>query len=345
MYLYMPYTNYHILLSLAIAMSNRNIEHTLILVNPFLKRLCDIFCMKNISIFSLNYDDRRNNLHTFCVKKHNLYLLSQKLRSIGCIDSCFYCCEWHVYTTYLAHLAHEMSRTTRYCLIEDGVSTYVEPMRKKKNVLERLGNYVAYGTWHKDFYLPGAMVPGCDVYALLPDLLGSNFIENTKHKINLNVLLDNVDETALSSIINERNNGYEPNIEALIALDHNSKYTNGEYYRKTMTQLIYDAASRFSFVAIKRHPADDCCVNFIPDGVNNVFELDARLPIEFYYLKFRNTLKQVIGSLSTSLLTAHCMLPDIQILSIISYEDVQSEQQAPMIIKLFKQLNIETKVI
>ena len=53
----------------------------------------------------------------------------------------------------------------------------------------------------------------------------------------------------------------------------------------------------------------------------------------------------VVGSLSTSLLTAHCMLPDIQVLSTISRENIKNEPQAPMIIELFNKLGIETKVI
>lgn len=345
MNLYMPYTNYHILLSLAIAMSNRHIKHKMILVNPMYKRLCDIFCLDNISIFSLDYDDRRNNLHTFCIKKHNLRLLAQEIKNIDHIDSCFYCCEWHVYTTYLAYIIRKVYPATHFCLIEDGVSTYAEPKRKKKKLLERIGNYVIYGSWHKDFYLPGSMNPGCDIYALFPDLLGTNFGDNAKYKVNLNVLLDNVNMSALSSIVDEKNHNYDSNVETLIALDYNPRYTKGECYRQTMTQLIYDTAKRFNLVAVKRHPADDKSVNFIPSGINNVFELDANLPIEFYYLKFAKTLKQVIGSLSTSLLTAHCMLPEVQILSIISKEDMQSERQAPMIVELFKQLNMGIKVI
>ena len=345
MNLYMPYTNYHILLSLAIAMSYRDIKHKLILVNPMFKRLCNIFCLNNISISPLGYDDRRSNLHTFNIKKHNLRILAQEIKNIDHIDSCFYCCEWHVYTTYLAYIIRKASPATHFCLIEDGVSTYAEPERKKKNLLERIGTYVIYGPWHRDFYLPGSMAPGCDVYALFPDLLGTNFVDNVKHKINLNILLDNVNESTLSVVGNGRYRDYNSNVEALIAPDRSSRYTNGEHYRKTMAQLVYDTAHRFNLVAVKRHPADDKSVNFIPSGVNNVFELDANLPIEFYYLKFGKTLKQVIGSLSTSLLTAHCMLPEIQILSIISKEDMQSERQASMIIELFKKLNIEIKTI
>lgn len=346
MNLYMPYTNYHILLSLAIAMANSALEHQLILVNPSLKRLCNIFNLKNIHVVSLRYDDRRNNIHSFCIKKHNLHFLANELKCIDSVSDCFYCCEWHVYTTYLIHLIRKMSASsTRFCLIEDGVSTYVEPVRKKKNVMERLGNYILYGSWHKDFYRPGMMVPNCDVYALLPDLLGKNFNNNIKHLINFNYLLENLNEVALSEIVDECNRSYDLNIKALIALDFNSRYTKGEVYRQTMLQLIYEMAQRYSSIAIKRHPADDKSIDFIPVGVNNVFELDAKLPIEFYYLKFRKTLKMVVGSLSTSLLTAHCMLPDIQVLSTISRENIKNEPQAPMIIELFNKLGIETKVI
>lgn len=343
--LYMPYTNYHTLLSLAIVLSNKDVEHHLLLTNPSLMRLCQIFNLKNLTLSSLEYDDRRNNLHSFYIKKRNLRIIARKLSDMGSIGSCFYFCEWNVYTTYLTYLAHKMSPKTRFCLVEDGVSTYVEPTRKTKNILERISNYVIYGSWHKDFYKPGTMFPKCDVYALLPELLGDNFCKNTKHKICIDALLDNVNELALSEIIDGKNGSYAPDIEVLIALDFNPRYTNGDCYKNTMTQLIYDTAHCFSSVAIKRHPADDKHINFIPNTINNVFELEASLPIEFYYLKFRKTLKKVVGCLSTSLLTAHCMLPEAEIISIVSQEDIKREKQAPMIIQLFKHLGVEIKIV
>lgn len=345
--LYIPYTRYHILLSLAIARSNpdKSLRHRIILVDPALQPLCNVFRLHNVTMTSLEYDDRRNNLHTFCVKKHNLHLLTKEIQNIDSINSFYYCCEWHVYTTYLADLIRKTHTAEHFCLIEDGVSTYAEPARKKKNILERIGNYITYGPWHKDFYLPGTMAPQCEVYALLPELLETNLANHVKHRIDLNVLLDSIDDLALSAIVDERNSDYDLNVDALIALDHNSKYTGSENYRHTISQLLYDMSHRFGSVAIKRHPADNSRVNFIPDNVHNVFELDAGLPIEFYYLKFHKTLKLVVGSLSTSLLTAHCMLPKADVLSIISQQNVQSERQAPMIIELFKKLNIGIKIV
>ena len=50
--LYMPYTNYHTLLSLAIVLSNKDVEHHLLLTNPSLKRLCQIFNLKNLTELS-----------------------------------------------------------------------------------------------------------------------------------------------------------------------------------------------------------------------------------------------------------------------------------------------------
>lgn len=345
--LYIPYTRYHILLSLAIARSSsdKSLKHRIILVSPALQQLCSVFRLHNVTMTSLEYDDRRNNLHTFCVKKHNLRLLANEIKNMGSINSFYYCCEWHVYTTYLADLIRKMHTETHFCLIEDGVSTYAEPARKKKNILERVGNYIIYGPWHKDFYLPGTMASQCEIYALLPELLGTNLANHVKHKINLNVLLDSVDDSALSAIVDQKNNDYDLNVEALIALDYNSRYTDGENYRHTISQLLYDMSHRFGSVAIKRHPADNKQVNFIPDNVYNVFELDAGLPIEFYYLKFRKTLRLVVGGLSTSLLTAHCMLPKADVLSMISQQNIQSEQQAPMIIELFKKLDIGIEIV
>lgn len=130
----------------------------------------------------------------------------------------------------------------------------------------------------------------------------------------------------------------------MIALDFNGSYTNGEEYRDLITGFITKKGAQGTGTAIKRHPADNGAVCFIPPGYPTK-ELDAKVPIELYYMRYRNTLKKIVGGLSTALLTARRMLSDVEIESIVSRKTLACDANSEKILNLFSSIGVKIKVI
>lgn len=344
--LYVPYTSYNVLLSLAVAASFPEDDNLMIVADssPKLLESIDdlsrIFPGNNMTRFSFERSKVDSNLRNFFLKKHNLKILKDKIENLPAVDRIFYIREWNVYTTCAVHLVGERNASAAFNLLEDGIYTYVEKNKKNKNCIERFADKLAYGSWHVCPLVPGALCEDSSIYALFPELLPDIFAQKEQVKIDLAPLMEQIDEGVLTDLTQT---GDGPDIEALIALDSNPNY-DGDAYRDLVTSLIVENGSQNDRMGIKRHPADDGSVCYIPPGYPTR-ELSARVPIELYYLRYRKSLRKVVGGLSTALLTARRMLPEAEIESIVSQKDLAREVNAKAILNLFSSVGVKIRTI
>ena len=233
-----------------------------------------------------------------------------------------------------------MNPSVSFNFLDDGIYTYVETDKKRKNCLEKAADRLVYGAWHVNSNVPGALRNDCSVYALFPELLPGIYEDKEKIKINMKLLLEQIDDHALAV---QAHTLTECDINTIIATDFNSCYASNEY-KNIISSIITDCHERSLKTAIKRHPADDGQVDFNPIGLKTQ-ELLSYIPIELYYLRFRKSLKKIVGGLSTALLTARTMLPDAEIESVVSRKYMECDENAEKILRLFSRFGVKITLV
>lgn len=342
--LYIACTGYHILLSMAISASHPQDDNFMIIPNSTqgLLELPKLFPGNNMKILSFERKTVNSNIKEFFLKKHNLKILEKMVKSLPTIDRIYYIQEWHVYTTYTVHLAGKINPSVEFNFVEDGVYTYVEENKKRKNRAERLLDKLFYGSWHSSVGVPGTLRRNSSLYALSPELLPDIYEQKRQVKINLASLMEQIDEDLLADMTHTQRD--DDDIDTLIALDSNYKYTGSNEYKNTIVSCIKENSTQNTKAAIKRHPADYSGVSFIPSGYQTK-DLFAGVPIELFYLRYRESLRKIVGGLSTALFTARYMLPGVEIESIVSKKDLAQEENSETILKVFSSMGVKIRII
>ncbi len=345
--IYVLYTSYDVLLSMAIAASYPKDDNLMLFVRipNALKKiygiLSNIFPENNARYFAFEEENiEDSNIRNFFLKKQNIKLLEKEIKRQGPVGRIFYNQEWNVYTTYAVHLAQELNPSVTFNFLDDGIYTYVETIKKLKKPIERWADRLVYGEWHINHEIPGTLRENCTMWALFPHLLPGVYKNKDRVCIDMEPLFRQIDKTAL---MKETSTCEEFDIDAIIATDFNSSCTSDEY-RNIITSIVTRCCAENYKTAIKRHPADDSCFNFTPDGYKTA-ELLACVPIELYYLRFRKSLKKVVGGLSTVLLTARAMLPEAEIESVVSMRYLECDENSAEILKLFSQVGVKITLI
>lgn len=332
---------------MAIAASYPNDDNVMLLVGSAksliatANALTKIFPNINMKSFALKKANiEESNLSNFFLKKRNLKKLETEIRKLPSVDRVFYIQEWNVYTTYIVFLAEEITPSVSFNFLDDGIYTYVEIEKDGKTALERLVDRIVYGKWHINSKLPGVLRDNSPIYAMFPELLPEVYKNKKQVRINMELLLGYIDEKVLAELTSTCE---EDNVEVIIATDFKSNYTSDEY-KKIITSIIVNCCDMNLKTAIKRHPADYVCFDFTPECYETE-ELLAYIPIELYYLRFHRSLKKIIGGLSTSLLTARTMLPNVDIESVVSRKYMECDKNAVNILQLFSKVGIKITMI
>lgn len=345
--LYIPYTSYNVLLSMAVAALYPDDDNFMLLVGwtHNLKETADVLSkvffknnMRYAALKKANIED--SNIRNFFLKKRNLKVLEEEIKQLPSVDRVFYIQEWNVYTTYAVHLAQRMNPQVSFNFLDDGIYTYVETDKKHKNCLERAADRLVYGAWHVNSSVPGALRKDCSVYALFPELLPGIYKNKRQARIDMRPLLEQINDGVLAE---ETHTCGEYGVDTIIATDFNASYASDEY-RDIISSIISDCCDHDLKPVIKRHPADDGAVKFDPAGYSTK-ELLSYIPIELYYLRFRKSLKKIVGGLSTALLTARTMLPEAEIESIVSRKYIKCDENADKILELFSRVGVKITMI
>lgn len=340
---YIPYTPYNVLLSLAVAASRPDDDNFMILAGKdrnFLEgsaSLLEIFHSVGMRAFTFESSWDDSNIKNFFIKKRNLRTLERELEALPSIDRLYYIREWNVYTTCAVHKARELNMDAKFYFLEDGIYTYVEEEKKLKNPIERLADRLAYGPWHINVAVPGALCPDAAVCAMFPDILPDIYKKRKLERIDLSPLLRSADEEVLARVTETHAND---GVDTLVALSA----TGGAAYKNVISSFLRRNKNSSSVVTVKRHPNDDGRVAFIPPDVDAV-ELAPHVPVELFYFRYHKTLRRIIGGLSTALLTARRMLPDAEIESVVSQKYLECDEHADVILKLFKDAGVNVVVI
>ena len=339
--LYLPFSQYHLFLTFALSAEHSGDDNVVVLgdsddemISAF-ELLSALFPEVKIHFVKLLASNTKNNLVNFMNKKKNLRAIENVLKSND-FDRFYYFCEWSVYTAFASHLLRNKRCALYFC--EDGMATYTEPYLRGKNFLEERADKLIYGSWHKSVKVPGGLNDDASFALIFPDFAHEAYGKREKVRISNDRLIEKISKTKVDEIKRE-SGGAEFN--EIIATDHDS-YTDTDKYRELIRSEIEKGLASASPVALKRHPRDE---NEYMKPNAQVTVLPNRYPIEIYYAVYRSSLKKVVGSLSTSLITARWFMKDAEIVSLLAKENLSQTENLDEKTQLLQRLNISFGVV
>ena len=344
--LYAPFTTFHFFLTFALAAEYAKDENIVIMdrSNRNTKQyelLHGLFPDVNVKMEWQTYRADIVKIHLlrnvveFFDKKRSLRSIANLLGGAQ-IDRFFYFSDWKVQTTHVIHLLKNSD--CKFYFGEDGIGTYTDQYTNHKGAVEKLFDHLIYGNWHNTPHTPGTLLSNATAVAIFPELLPRQFAACKQMRIPLNPLVQSIDEKKRAEMILSTKGN---DIEEIIATDHDF-YTNTVEYRNFIENEINQATNREIKVAIKRHPLDDNI--YCSHNKTVIRELPNVYPIEIYYLILGNRLKKIFGTVSTALVTARWLMPNVEIQSLVPESSVKSLGNIDSKLRLLRDLNIKCEV-
>lgn len=334
---------YHeLLFHIIAAMECRNEENIIFLSSEqaglrstqelFSKLLPGIFS----KVFYLKHTDMHNNFMRYLNQKENLRSIKAAMKTFSNIDKFYYSCDYKVDIAYISSC---IKNDTLFCYCEDGVENYLNCQPITRNKLEKIGERLLFGKWRTDPEYDGLLNKTAQIYAIFPELLPAVYDNNTKIRIDNNKFLASIQFTDIpAELIKYR----EKNIGVFIALPSFIQMNNS--YINILRNEIAKADEQGLVVVIKKHPKDtDYDMLKLLNVTGRLIELPYNYPAEFYYLFFNKSLKRVIGSTSTSMLTAKWLLPEAEIVSLYTDSLMKLVSYSNKLLDMFRTVGIDTQ--
>ena len=240
------------------------------------------------------------------------------------------------------HITETLGIQTKGHYMDEGTFTYVG--RKASSsfgdaVVDNWLKKLSYGLWWKNPLTVGESEWVEEIHVAFPDLIDSRL----KNKI-----ITRLDHNAFTSaamlqlsadilMLYKFNSDKLADLDALFTLPHESLFINNPGYRDQVLEQIADLKSKGLQVAVKYHPrnSDPDALNLLPAGIELIpagISFEAILP-----LLPKTT--HIIGDLSSTLLIARWLRPELKVTSIYTGDG------NPEFNKLFRALNITLKKV
>ncbi|MFT4850837.1 MAG: hypothetical protein ACI83B_003398 [Sediminicola sp.] len=240
------------------------------------------------------------------------------------------------------HIAETLGLKTKGHYMDEGTFTYVgrkASSRFSDAVVDNWLKKLSYGLWWKNPLTVGESAWVEEIHVAFPDLIDSRLI---------NKVITQLDHTAFTSVAMTQlsndilafykfNADDLANLDALFTLPHESLFTNNSGYRNQILEQVTDLKSRGLQIAVKYHPRNSSSdalnlqsagVKLIPAGIS----FEAILPL-------LPKKAHIIGDLSSTLLIARWLRPELEVTSIYTGDG------NPEFNTLFTALNITLKKV
>ncbi len=350
MRLFLAFSPLQVLLSYALAAQGQKGAGDLLILGSGSSRikavvevLSEVFPKVAFRVCPLETTEKQSNLRGLMIKKRNLKKLQETVEALQeSIEDFYYSAEWNVYTTWLSHLFKMKKAPPRFHLLDDGIGVYSSPQLRTKRPLEKVLDRLIYGPWHKNCAKVGTLNEGALLELLFPELLASFYPGSFLRKIDPQPLKAALDFSALPESTAAQLEGLEP--EVLIALD-SLNFHPLPAYGAAVRSRIDRALKRGQRVALKLHPSDVGAPGALEqiDPTGQAAVLPAFLPIEIYYLYFQRSLKEVLGGLSSSLMTARWLLPSVAVTVLCGQEEYETNPEMAGRCQVFQELAVAMK--
>lgn len=243
---------------------------------------------------------------------------------------------------YSMHITETLGLDTKGHYMDEGTFTYVGRKASSSfsdSIVDNLLKKLSYGLWWKNPLTVGESAWIHTVHVAFPDLIDQRLRKKITRQLDSNAFTSNSMMQLSTKILDfyAFDSTKLSHLDALFTLPHESLFANNANYRDQILTQIKDLKDQGLQVAAKYHPrnSNPDVLNLIADGVELIpagISFEAILP-----LLPKKT--HIVGDLSSTLLIARWLRPELDVTSIYSGTG------NPEFDQLFRALNIGIKKV
>jgi hypothetical protein len=225
------------------------------------------------------------------------------------------------------YLVKKKNQYAQCIFVEEGASAYASsPLREKKKFLKKLLAKIFYGWWWKEVRLGGTSPWVDKIMVRFPEFLRPELRDKEIIIIKREDFIGLKNNSLFINCVRELNIAEKElnQINILFVLPHSDFFIAGERYKELIKEILKLAQGYELKVAVKYHPREPLGDFFGVRG-KEIMILPKSLPLELFYLFSPDSLKFVIGDVSSALLTARWLLNNnvrvISIAPMLNYYD------------------------
>jgi len=320
--IFVTFTPYHVLLAYTIASTNKEKNYLVVIDDAVnLKELSEAIKEEKNSpfkdvIFLPGIKKIKTPIQRYLIIKNNIKLLKKAIKNI-IIKRVYVCNDSRPESQLILSYGKRDNALGIY--IEDGSAAYYGLVLKRKKIKTLLGKLI-YGRWWENIEILGTSSYIDQIRAIFPEDIR---VELRKKKvkilgINKKQFLSLKDKSFVTSFFKKININKKDisDIEVIIIISHSELVRQYLNYKKVIIKMINQLKKNYKKISVKYHPREkNDFLNLAAFG--NIKILPQGIPVELFFLIASNSLKLIVGDISTSLLTARWLFPHIKIVSFI----------------------------
>ena len=318
--IFVTFTPYHVLLAYTIASTNKEKNYLVVIDDAVnLKELSEAIKEEKNSpfkdvIFLPGIKKIKTPIQRYLIIKNNIKLLKKAIKNI-IIKRVYVCNDSRPESQLILSYGKRDNALGIY--IEDGSAAYYGLVLKRKKIKTLLGKLI-YGRWWENIEILGTSSYIDQIRAIFPEDIR---VELRKKKvkilgINKKQFLSLKDKSFVTSFFKKININKKDisDIEVIIIISHSELVRQYLNYKKVIIKMINQLKKNYKKISVKYHPREkNDFLNLAAFG--NIKILPQGIPVELFFLIASNSLKLIVGDISTSLLTARWLFPHIKTVS------------------------------
>jgi hypothetical protein len=344
--IFITFTPYHILLSYSVAFTHHRFEdNILFVISDFAgaDKLAKIIEISNNSVFkkvhvlSGNYGKKYEFLKWFVARK-NIVELKNILNDFR-INRAYSCHDQKAEGQAAFFFTKKNNKNAQCVYIEDGSGAYSESVNKKKPFVKILLGKLLYGFWWKNERISGFSQWTDKIMVVFPQFIRDEIRKRDVIPIKKEEVLKLRQEDIFSNWIKlfEIDLHRLEKIDMILLINRSGSAKLYPEYKKVMKALLRIGIANGLNIALKYHPRETLKDFLSVKNEDKIIILPRALPIEIIYLMKPDSLKFIIGNISTSLLTAKWLLDDCKVFSIAPLFCHYDQR----LLKMFKEIDIQ----
>jgi len=345
--LFIVNTFYHIFLAILLTKgkSFSKKQNTLLIIPSFKRASLIVKLLQTwtanpfhqIELISQEFGFRTDLWHEFLIKSRIKKGLS-KFMAMQRFDHVFIFNDYSKFNQYALTQAHQHNGSLKCTLVEDGTGAYNTYFFNVSTRLTNLLKEIFYGQRLTDIAVMGTSDFSDDFFAIFPDYVRAELKTKNVSEIP-KINMDNVtftDELFEIYQITVLRSAELRQIQGLLLLENSKLYPR----YPALTEILYDILEIFKArnlnIIAKNHPREKQKNYWHIDSIPNIHMIPQEIPLEFLLLQKDFHPHFILGGISTFLMAAKWLFPNIKCVSYAKMFDFQDDH----LLKTFKKVNI-----
>ncbi|MEI7424915.1 MAG: polysialyltransferase family glycosyltransferase [Candidatus Staskawiczbacteria bacterium] len=335
------------LLCYCIAVAKHSAEDNVLFIVPDFKeslKFADVFRDGKNSPFSNVYCmyggyGKRSKLHNRFISKQNISFVKKFIESNE-IKNIYSSNDVDSEGQALFYFAKKKDKNIRTVCIEDGAAMYGEATRNKKSGIKILLAKIFYGYWWHDVKIYGLSPWTDEIIVTQPTLVRKDVAHKKMTEIaheDFMKLEENIAFKQFMSDLGTTENLLNQ-IEILLILPFHDFFVTNKYREKVLEKVFNLVRRSGRKLAVKYHPREPEEDFLSIKKEKDIIILPRAIPLELFYIFSSESVKLVIGDISTALMNARWIFSDkTKVVSVVNVLDYREDN----LLEAFKKQGID----